>query len=318
MKKIRLIQVGEEVTSALNYVAQNLERVQTEYLFELSSKTIKFKEPAPEKGYHDSYLWKVIKQYMVRNDYDLSEYPIAITNAKLIDEDITINDNSCAVISTYSHKEHSKQAIEDYIMYAIASILPDVENQITQIHDETRGCPNDLCENFYDMDLGIKKGEYCTSCKKQLFEADEKGLISVQKLASIFRILNFIAARKICFVIMPFDKKFDYTYTVIKKTVEELGYECRRADEVYEARNIMDIVNERIICADLVIADLTNACPNVFYELGYAHANGKKTILMTQDINSIPFDLRQKQHFVYNNNNDQTEIIQYKLIKYLE
>jgi nucleoside 2-deoxyribosyltransferase len=44
--------------------------------------------------------------------------------------------------------------------------------------------------------------------------------------------------------------------------------------------------------ADIIIADCTNRNPNVFYEVGIAHAMGKQTILMVQTIDDIPFDLR--------------------------
>jgi len=38
---------------------------------------------------------------------------------------------------------------------------------------------------------------------------------------------------------------------------------------------------------------------NVFYELGYAHAKDKLCILLTQNANDIPFDLKHRQHVVY-------------------
>ena len=39
--------------------------------------------------------------------------------------------------------------------------------------------------------------------------------------------------------------------------------------------------------------------PNVFYEVGYAHALGKITLLLTQAVSDIPFDLKHRQHIVY-------------------
>lgn len=41
-----------------------------------------------------------------------------------------------------------------------------------------------------------------------------------------------------------------------------------------------------------MIADLTGLNPNVMYELGIRHALCKKTILITQDLSEIPFDLK--------------------------
>lgn len=318
MKTIRLIQIGKEVTTLLSNAAVTLDRIQNEYKFELSYKTIKLDKQFSRKRPHDEYLFKLIKQYMIKNDYDFQEYPIAIIDTPLVDELISINDGFCAVISTYTFKKYSKLNKESCLLSTIAGILPDIGNQITEVHDETRGCPNDFCDNLSDMDIAISKGEYCVDCQKQLFEALEKGLISVQKLAAIYRILDYAAGRKICFVIMPFKKSFDHTYSIIKKSVEKLGYECRRADEVFETRNIIDIINERIIRADRVIADLTNSSPNVFYELGFAHANGKNTILMAQKIEDVPFDLKHRQYFIYQNTSNQNKIIFNNLNEYLK
>lgn len=41
--------------------------------------------------------------------------------------------------------------------------------------------------------------------------------------------------------------------------------------------------------------------PNVYYELGYALALQKKCILLTQEIENIPFDLKHKRHIKYKN-----------------
>ena len=50
---------------------------------------------------------------------------------------------------------------------------------------------------------------------------------------------------------------------------------------------------------DILIADLTNQNPNVFYEVGYAHGLTKKVILLTKNIQDIPFDLKHYPHIIY-------------------
>lgn len=52
--------------------------------------------------------------------------------------------------------------------------------------------------------------------------------------------------------------------------------------------------------AKILIAELTGRNPNVMYELGLAHAIEKPVILLTQDINDVPFDLRSLRCIVYN------------------
>jgi len=46
---------------------------------------------------------------------------------------------------------------------------------------------------------------------------------------------------------------------------------------------------------------MTGRNPNVFYEVGYAHAICKMTILLTQNAEDIPFDLKHFPHIIYNN-----------------
>ena len=44
---------------------------------------------------------------------------------------------------------------------------------------------------------------------------------------------------------------------------------------------------------------MTGRNPNVYYELGYAHARGKQVILITQDDGDFPFDVSGIRHITY-------------------
>jgi len=44
---------------------------------------------------------------------------------------------------------------------------------------------------------------------------------------------------------------------------------------------------------------MTGRNPNVFYEVGYAHALGKTVILLTRNTDDIPFDLKHYPHIIY-------------------
>jgi hypothetical protein len=102
------------------------------------------------------------------------------------------------------------------------------------------------------------------------------------------------------FVIMPFAAAFDDVYELgIKASVEALGWDCQRADEVIHNRDIMCKVCQGIRQARFVIADLTGQNANVFYELGMAHALEKDVILLAQDVGDVPFDLRPMNITVY-------------------
>jgi len=104
---------------------------------------------------------------------------------------------------------------------------------------------------------------------------------------------------KLCFVLMPFDEKFNSIYEKIKEVVEELGLICKRADEIFNTKPVIEDICHSIQKSRILIADITGRNPNVFYELGFAHAKNKKVILITQDINDVPFDVKHYRCIVY-------------------
>jgi tetratricopeptide (TPR) repeat protein len=105
---------------------------------------------------------------------------------------------------------------------------------------------------------------------------------------------------KQCFVIMPIGSEEDYEKykdiyeCMIKEAVTGAGLElqCVRADEVSKSGAIIKDIIKRLYEADVVIADLSGLNPNVCYELGVRHALKGGTIMIVDDIESIPFDLK--------------------------
>jgi hypothetical protein len=103
-----------------------------------------------------------------------------------------------------------------------------------------------------------------------------------------------------CFVLMPFAPAFDGIWeTVLRPTVIQHGDTCGRADDVFSQGIVIDDVLKCIKNADYLIADLTGRNPNVYYELGVAHALKKGVILITQQISDIPFDLKSQRVIEY-------------------
>ena len=75
---------------------------------------------------------------------------------------------------------------------------------------------------------------------------------------------------------------------------------AERIDEQLYQEGILERIYRQIEVADIIIADMTGQNPNVFYEVGYAHAKAKPCILLTSDSNDILFDLKHRRHIVYN------------------
>jgi hypothetical protein len=97
----------------------------------------------------------------------------------------------------------------------------------------------------------------------------------------------------LAFVLMPFEEEFTIVYDeLIVAALEEVGYEAKRADSVIDQRSVLSDIILGINGADLIVADLTELNPNVFYELGIAHGLGIPTVLITQSTDELPFDLR--------------------------
>jgi guanylate kinase len=102
-----------------------------------------------------------------------------------------------------------------------------------------------------------------------------------------------------CFVLMPFRPDFPPIFeNHIVPVCHGLGITVTRADGIFSARPFMDDIREAVATASVIIADLTDNNPNVFYELGICHALGKNVILITQD-REVPSDVRHIRHLLY-------------------
>lgn len=105
---------------------------------------------------------------------------------------------------------------------------------------------------------------------------------------------------KTCFVIMPYENKLSTYYSkIIKPVMEEMRYSVIRADEIYGIQPIIDDITNGIKNADVLIADVTGRNPNVNYELGYAHALNKDVVIISQNIDDIPFDYKHRRSIIY-------------------
>jgi hypothetical protein len=107
-----------------------------------------------------------------------------------------------------------------------------------------------------------------------------------------------------CFVLMPYGKNWSQgVYDSIAKSARTARYTCNIAKDIASTGGIMQQVWEAIRKADAIVADLTDNNSNVLYETGIAHAIGKEVVLITQDVNTLPFDLRALRCIQYQKSN---------------
>ncbi len=104
------------------------------------------------------------------------------------------------------------------------------------------------------------------------------------------------------FMIMPFAEEFAPIYKErIKHVTSKLDLTIKRGDDFFSEHSIMDEIWAGIYNARLVIAECTGRNANVYYELGIAHTLGKPAIMITQNLEDTPFDLRHLRTIVYKN-----------------
>jgi hypothetical protein len=70
---------------------------------------------------------------------------------------------------------------------------------------------------------------------------------------------------------------------------------------------------QKLMEARVVVADLTTKNPNVFYELGLAHTLGHEVVLLTQNMDEIPFDLRHLRCHDYTPDTSGLSVLRQKL-----
>ena len=116
---------------------------------------------------------------------------------------------------------------------------------------------------------------------------------------------------------MQFSDDLDIVYGTIKNELDNIGFICNRADDVSGSPIIFNKILSEMFSSRFIIAELTHNNPNVFYELGIAHALGKPTILISKSIENMPFDIQQNRVVLYKDNDDLEEKLSKELSRIL-
>jgi hypothetical protein len=100
--------------------------------------------------------------------------------------------------------------------------------------------------------------------------------------------------------LLPLSEPFRTIYAqTVEPVARELGMSCGHAEGIFRPGRIMDDIVSSITFAKVIVAELTGRNPNVFYELGIAHTQGKQVVLMSQSMQDVPFDVRDRRVVVY-------------------
>ena len=107
-----------------------------------------------------------------------------------------------------------------------------------------------------------------------------------------------------CFVIQPFDKeRYDQRYIdTFEPAIKAAGFTPYRVDRDASVRIPIQNIEEEIRKSRICFAEITKDNPNVWYELGFAFANNKEVVMVTEERGSFPFDIQHRHIIVYKTN----------------
>jgi hypothetical protein len=93
---------------------------------------------------------------------------------------------------------------------------------------------------------------------------------------------------------MPFKEELNPVLDAIREAVDRAseGLRCVRLDDLRHAGRITDDLARAIESAKVCIADLSGMNPNVMWEIGFAMSREKPMILLAQETDNLPFDIR--------------------------
>jgi len=102
------------------------------------------------------------------------------------------------------------------------------------------------------------------------------------------------------FVAMPYSEQFEDIYELgIYPALRECGFICERLDRSDFTGDILERMKERIRTARFVLADLSEARPNVYLEVGYAWGQGVPVLFIARDGEKLHFDVAHHRCLFY-------------------
>lgn len=129
--------------------------------------------------------------------------------------------------------------------------------------------------------------------------------------------VNKKVKNKKVFVLTPFHSRYEETYDLISKTCNKVGLNCSRGDEEFIRGGVLSHIIKEIAEASIIIANIDGRNPNVFYEMGIAHALDKDVIIVSSSVNGVPFDLSSQRLIIWKGSQELSDQLTSTLTKVL-
>ncbi|MBY6414294.1 hypothetical protein HQ346_21590 [Rhodococcus sp. BP-252] len=183
--------------------------------------------------------------------------------------------------------------------------LPDANFLVNALTDKF-GIPNDKTAEFLSIfNDSLEQAELIDDAgdrpRLRDIGRDERHQSATAQMPGKNRGFSQNAGTGTCFVMQPFQAPLGgYYESIFLPAIEQTGLTAVRADaDIFGTGKIIDQIWRGIRNATVLIAELTTKNPNVFYELGLAHALQKPVILVSSNQDDVPFDLRHIRVILY-------------------
>lgn len=241
-----------------------------------------------------------------------------------IDSALKNNKNPIVIVRSCDTISEIRRDYPDCLVIYLQSILSgeDLHKKLTELGRNDID-PNDRRERI-EKDLK----DYIKHCQGDLFD---KIVINAYEPEDVIEQLNAIIYKHAkskektdkghIFVLMSFNKKNDKSYKAIEnasKMVSHAEFRITRIDQHKGDYKITEKIIENIKNSELIICDLTDERPNVYWELGYARGIGKKVITIAKSGTKIHFDIKDFNTNFYNSEFELQDIIELELETHLK
>jgi len=284
-------------------------------------------------------LEKYICDILIANGLKETELRPKLGGHRLVNSVIELSAKKILLIGVKTLYDFRYQEIREFsrrALSALASTTFDISSIAFTMHganyglDEYEAFKSELAgliDAIHSLDfppklenifiLEINKGRFLR-LTKLLKELIPNGVISTDyqpfaqsKIKETLETAGVTSANKEhIFVAMPFKNDMDDTYYYgIESPIRAAGFLCERADLSSFVGDVMLWVRERIKTSKLVVAELTDANPNVYLEVGYAWGCGVPTILLVKNTDCLKFDVRGQRCLSYSRIKDLEELL---------